>query len=109
MKDILLVFKLKFLKINKYNQLWLYIIFILMMILSLKKNWTLCKGSHLPLDPVDGLIIQGQDNLYPWQEPEYVSVDAALWRRNIDDWISVADVEKERYDELKVIYSRKKQ
>lgn len=40
---------------------------------------------------------------------KYVSVDAALWRRNIDDWISVADVEKERYDELKVIYSRKKQ
>ena len=71
--------------------------------------WTLCKGCHLPLDPVDGLIIQGQDNLYPWQEPEYVSVDAALWRRNIDDWISVADVEKERYDELKVIYSHKKQ
>lgn len=38
MKDILLVFKLKFLEINKYNQLWLYIIFILMMILSLKKK-----------------------------------------------------------------------
>ncbi|MDO5881750.1 hypothetical protein Q4O57_17290 [Phocaeicola vulgatus] len=71
--------------------------------------WTLCKGYHLPLDPVDGLIVQGQDNLYPWQEPEYVSVEAALWRTNIDDWISVADVEKERYEELKILYSRKKQ
>ena len=49
------------------------------------------------------------DNLYPWQEPEYVSVEAALWRTNIDDWISVADVEKERYEELKILYSRKKQ
>ena len=71
--------------------------------------WTICMGCHLPLDPVDGLIVQGQDNLYPWQEPEYVSVEAALWRTNIDDWISVADVERERYEELKILYSRKKQ
>ena len=40
---------------------------------------------------------------------KYVSVEAALWRTNIDNWISVADVEKERYEELKVLYSRKKQ
>lgn len=71
--------------------------------------WTICKGFNRPLDPVDGLLIQGQDNLYSWQEPEYVSVEAALWRTNIDNWISVADVEKERYEELKVLYSRKKQ
>jgi hypothetical protein len=71
--------------------------------------WTICKGYNCPLDPVDGLLIQGQDNLYSWQEPEYVSVDAALWRKNIDNWISVADVEKERYEELKVMYSRHKQ
>ena len=70
--------------------------------------WTICKGCNRPLDPVDGLLIQGQDNLYSWQEPEYVSVEAALWRTNIDNWISVADVEKERYEELKVLYSRKK-
>lgn len=70
--------------------------------------WTICKGYNHPLDPVDGLLIQGQDNLYSWQEPEYVSVDAALWRKNIDNWISVADVESERYEELKVMYSRKK-
>lgn len=71
--------------------------------------WTTCKGYNRPLDPVDGLLIQGQDNLYSWQEPEYVSVDAALWRKNIDNWISVADVERERYDVLKVMYSRKRQ
>ncbi len=70
--------------------------------------WTICKGCNRPLDPVDGLLIQGQDNLYSWQEPEYVSVEAALWRTNIDNWISVADVEKERYEELKTLYSRKK-
>lgn len=71
--------------------------------------WTICKGHGLPLDPVDGLLIQGQDNLYSWQEPEYVSVDAALWRKHIDNWVDVADVEKERYAELKSLYSRKKQ
>lgn len=71
--------------------------------------WTVCKGHNRPLDPVDGLLIQGQDNLYSWQEPEYVSVDAALWRKNIDNWISVADVEKERYETLKTLYSRKRQ
>ena len=71
--------------------------------------WTICKGYNRPLDPVDGLLIQGQDNLYSWQDSEYVSVDAALWRKNIDNWIGVADVERERYEELKVMYSRKKQ
>ena len=70
--------------------------------------WTICKGCNRPLDPVDGLLIQGQDNLYSWQEPEYVSVDAALWRKNIDNWISVADVERETYEELKVLYSSKR-
>jgi CheY-like chemotaxis protein len=71
--------------------------------------WTVCQGYNLPLDPVDGLLVQGQDNLYPWQEPKYVSVDAALWRKNIDNWIGVADVEKEKYATLKTLYSRKRQ
>lgn len=71
--------------------------------------WTICRGYNRPLDPIDGLLIQGQDNLFSWQEPEYVSVDAALWRKNIDNWISVADVEKERYETLKKLYSRKRQ
>lgn len=71
--------------------------------------WTICKGFKRPLDPIDGMLVQGQDNLFSWQEPEYVSVEAALWRKNIDDWIGVADVEKDRYDSLKVMYSRKKQ
>ena len=71
--------------------------------------WTICKGFNRPLDPVDGMLIQGQDNLYSWQEPEYVSVEAALWRKNIDNWVDVADMEKEKYERLKVLYSRKKQ
>lgn len=66
--------------------------------------WTICKGYNRPLDPIDGLLVQGQDNLYPWQEPEYVSVDAALKRKNISNWKDVADIEKEHFDELKVIF-----
>lgn len=57
---------------------------------------------------VDGLIIQGQDNLYPWQEPEYVSIDAALKKKNIENWGQVADVEKEYLEELKVVFRPKK-
>lgn len=60
------------------------------------------------MDPVDGLIIQGQDNLYPWQEPEYVSIDAALKKKNIENWGQVADVEKEYLEELKVVFRPKK-
>lgn len=71
--------------------------------------WTVCKGIGQPLDPVDGILIQGQDNLYSWQEPEYISIEAALWRKNIDNWVSIADIEKERYENLKRLYSRKKQ
>lgn len=70
--------------------------------------WTICKGYNKPLDPIDGVIIQGQDNLYPWQEPEYVSIDAALKKKNIDNWGHVADVEKEYLEELKVAFKPKK-
>lgn len=68
--------------------------------------WTICKGYNRPLDPVDGLIIQGQDNLYPWQEPEYVSIDAAL-KEKYRKLGQVADVEKEYLEELKVVFRPK--
>ncbi len=71
--------------------------------------WTICKGYGKPLDTIDGLLISGQDNLYPWQEPEYVSVDAALKKKGFEQWKGLADVEKEHFEELKVIFSPKKQ
>lgn len=69
--------------------------------------WTVCKGYGKPLDTIDGLLICGQENLYPWQEPEYVSIDAALKKKGVNHWHDLADVEKEHYEELKVIYSHK--
>ena len=68
--------------------------------------WTICKGYNLPLDPVDGLIIEGQENLYPWQDAEYVSIDAALKRRNNSVWKKVAKLEEERLNELEVQFSK---
>jgi hypothetical protein len=69
--------------------------------------WTVCKGYNRPLDPVDGLIIEGQEKLYPWQEPEYVSIDAALKSKNKDSvWKSVAKIEEEHLRELQNIYKK---
>lgn len=70
--------------------------------------WTVCVAYNRPLDPVEGLLIQGQDNLYPWQEPAFVSIDAALKRRNIDRWNSVAEIERDYFEELKIAYKPKR-
>lgn len=70
--------------------------------------WTICKGCGKPLDPVDGLLISGQDNLYSWQEPEYVSIDSALNKEGIQYWQNLAGVEKEHFEKFKVILSQRK-
>jgi hypothetical protein len=69
--------------------------------------WTVCNGYGKPLDPVDGLIIEGQEKLYPWQEPEYVSVDAALKSKNKDAvWKNVATIEEDHLKELQETYKK---
>lgn len=69
--------------------------------------WTVCNGYDRPLDPVDGLLIEGQDKLYPWQDPEYVSIDAALKSKNKDKvWKNVAKIEAEHLRELQKIYRK---
>lgn len=65
-----------------------------------EEYWTICRGHNQPLDPVDGLMIDGQENLYPWQDAEYVSIDAALRRKNHDAWKKVAKLEEERLADL---------
>ena len=66
--------------------------------------WIVCKGYDKPLDPVDGLIIEGQEKLYPWQDVEYVSIDAALKRQNISVWKNVAKIEENHLKELQGTY-----
>lgn len=69
------------------------------------KFWTICKGTKLPLDPNNGMIIQGQDNIFPWQDIEYVSIDAALKKTNQKDWGNVASYEISNLEHFKKLYS----
>lgn len=66
--------------------------------------WTICKGFHKPLDPVDGLAIQGQENLFSWQETEYVSIEAALNRKNKKEWKAIADIEQYHFEKIEKFY-----
>ncbi len=70
--------------------------------------WTVCQGYHTPIDTIDGLIIDGQENLYPWQEPLYVSIEAALKRKNKQYWGDIAEVEKEYFEKLIKRYKKEK-
>ena len=68
--------------------------------------WTVCQGYNKPLDPIDGLVLAGQDNLYPWQEPLYVSIVAALKRKNKMLWGEIAEIEKDYFDQLISKYNK---
>lgn len=75
---------------------------------SSEEFWTVCKGYNKALDPIDGLMIDGQENLYPWQDPDYVSIDAALKRKSINIWKKVAKLEEERLKELQEQYRKER-
>lgn len=68
--------------------------------------WTVCKGTKKAIDTVDGFLISNQDDLYPWQEKEYVSINEALRPTNIDVWKSVATIEKPRLSNLEDFYTK---
>lgn len=61
--------------------------------------WTICKGSNQPIDEIDGLVITGQSNLYPWEESSFVSINTALNRINIDRWKDISSIGKLRLSE----------
>lgn len=71
-----------------------------------EEYWTICKGYNSPLDPIDGLMIEGQENLYPWQDAQYVSIEAALKRKNNQAWKKVAKLEEERLKELGIQFKK---
>lgn len=68
--------------------------------------WTICRGSGKPIDLIDGLVIRNQENLFPWQEKKYVSIDEALNRRGHRYWENVATSEVERLRTLQKRYSK---
>ncbi|HEY0056943.1 MAG TPA: hypothetical protein VGB63_16450 [Pedobacter sp.] len=73
------------------------------------KFWTICKARKIPIDTVDGFLVAGQDNNFPWQEKEYVSNDEALRPKDIEAWKSVATVEKNRLQSMKDFYGKQEQ
>lgn len=58
--------------------------------------WTICDFSKEPLDIEDGLLLPGQEDLYPWQDAKYVSIQNAL-----DESIEVAECDKEKLETFK--------
>lgn len=65
--------------------------------------WTVCVDSKEPLALEDGVMLSGQDSLYPWQDAKYFSIKSA-----IDQSSSVADFEKERLDFYKQLLKQSK-
>lgn len=63
--------------------------------------WTVCQAYNKPLDPADGLMIIGQENLSPWLEPLYISIDGALKRKNHKNWLDIEKFEKSRLEPYK--------
>ena len=59
--------------------------------------WTICDEFKEPLDIEDGLMRPNQENLYPWQDASYVSIQAAK------GGAEVAECEKERLKMIKGI------
>lgn len=68
--------------------------------------WTICLGTDNPIDPIDGLIIANQDNLFPWQEKRYVSIFEALTRKNKQKWNDISVLEIDRLTRLQKLYTR---
>jgi hypothetical protein len=73
------------------------------------KFWTICKGRNIPIDTIDGFLVCDQDNSYPWQEKEYISIDEALRPKNIEKWKDIATIEKNRLQKLKDLYGKTEQ
>lgn len=65
--------------------------------------WTICDVSKEPLAIENGLMLPGQDGLYPWQEAKYVSIMSA-----IEQSLDVADFEQERLAYYKQLLKQSK-
>lgn len=68
---------------------------------SSEEYWTICYGTNLPIDPLNGFMI-GQNISYPWQEAQYVSAYAELEKTDKESWkINILD--RERYNQFKKV------
>lgn len=63
--------------------------------------WTNCKYSGMPIDTIDGLLLSGQENKFPWLDKSYVSVTFAVDPANSKTEVKVSPLEKSRLKKLK--------
>lgn len=63
--------------------------------------WTNCIGSGVPIDTVDGLIVAGQDTLFPWQDKNYISFREALKPQGKRKWEKLSPSEEYKLELLK--------
>ncbi|MGV3530572.1 MAG: hypothetical protein ACO1OO_16845 [Flavisolibacter sp.] len=68
--------------------------------------WVICKVTQVPIDTIDGFLISGQDDNYPWQDLEYLSVSEAL--RPTGNY-AVSPIEKPRLQKLKIVLEQNEQ
>lgn len=66
--------------------------------------WTNCVGSGVAIDTVDGLLIIGQDNYFPWQDKCYISIDEALKPVGKEKWKKLSPSEEFKLELLKKQY-----
>ncbi len=61
-----------------------------------KQYWTVCQDLNVPLDPIDGFMIDARKS-FPWQEERYISKKSAIERTFKNKGFSIHILEKERY------------
>ncbi|SHG69238.1 hypothetical protein [Flavobacterium aquidurense] len=65
------------------------------------KFWTFCKGTGTYIDNIDGLLVIGQEKIYPWQDKEYICFEEALQPTNKEIWKDIIESEKIKLEMLK--------
>ncbi|MDM1296530.1 hypothetical protein HX021_19770 [Sphingobacterium sp. N143] len=68
--------------------------------------WTVCKVRKIAIDTIDGFVISGQDNKFPWQDIEYICIDEAL---RPSKGITISSLEIPRLKNLKSIIENNEQ
>lgn len=68
--------------------------------------WVTCKATGVAIDTIDGFVIAGQDNKFPWQEPEYISINEAV-RPTKEYFVTVT--ERPRLQKLKALLEKNEQ
>ncbi len=67
--------------------------------------WTVCKARKLPLDPINGFMINAEEPK-PWQEVEYISTIAALKKEKYDT-VNIHPMELPKYRLLANSFAKK--